>query len=152
MTIIVFIGAQGVGKTTYIYKILNVTKPTKPTKRPRMYEAVLNGHKIYIVDTPGHVEKVLDLYNEANRRFGVEFDLAVLMYDASSSETLRALIDAMPRIQFAKRRVLVANKRELASGTQPKEVGGVKVYYTSVLTDAREELLRPIVEVLHEET
>jgi len=151
MTIIVFIGVSGVGKTTYIYKILNVAKPPRPTKRPRMYETVLNGGKVYVVDTPGRVEKVVDLYNEAYERFGVEFDLAVLMYNATAPETLHALLDAAPRIRFARRKVLVANKRDLAGGVQSEEVGGMRVYYASALADTREELLRPIVENLYEE-
>jgi len=151
MTLIIFIGAQGVGKTTYIYRILNRVKPPKPTKRPRTYEAVINGRKVYIVDTPGRVEKAVDLYNEAYRRFGVEIDLAVLIYDAASPETLRALLDAVPRMQFAKRKVLVVNKRDLVDEIQAKEIGGMKVYYTSALVDAREELMRPIVKALYEE-
>jgi len=140
-----------VGKTTYIYRILGDVKRPKPTKRPRTYEAVINGHKVYLVDTPGHVEKIIDLYNEAYERFGVQFDLAVLMFDATAPEALRELADATTRMRFAKRKIFVANKRDLTGEGQIKEVGSAEVYYISTLADAREELLKPIVEILHEE-
>jgi len=146
---VVFIGSSKVGKTAYIYRILGVERQPRPTKSPRTYATAIRGIKVYIIDTPGSVEKVVDLYNEAAERFGVQFDLAVLMYDATLPETLRALIDVAPRIKFAKRRVFVANKRDLAGDAQ---ANGEKVYQTSATMDTREELLRPIIDILHEET
>jgi len=146
---IIFIGAPKVGKTTYIYRILGVERQPRPTKRPRTYATMIRGVRVYIIDTPGNVEKVVDLYNEAAERFGVQFDLAILMYDAASPETLHVLIGAVPRIKFAKRRVFVANKRDLAGDAQ---ANGEKVYQTSATMDTREELLRPIIDILYEET
>jgi len=151
VALIIFIGFSQVGKTTYIYRILDLKKRPKPTKRPRTYEAVINGHKVYLVDTPGHVEKVIDLYNEAYERFGVQFDLAVLMFDATAPEALRELADAAARMRFAKRKIFVANKRDLVGEGQIKEFSGAEVYHISALADTREELLKPIVEISHEE-
>ena len=156
---VVFLGVGGVGKTTYIYRLLGVSKRPAVTRRPRWYPLYADRAVIYLVDVPGQrAVEVAKGYYQAVRAYGVRVDLIVYMYSVVEPATLDALYEihewaaGVP----ASARVLVGNKRDLA-----EEVGfmvegdGVaaslnasRIYYTSALKDDAASLFRNIAENL----
>jgi GTPase SAR1 family protein len=43
----------GVGKTTYIYRLLGITKEPIVMRRPSVYQLATGDVRLYLVDTPG---------------------------------------------------------------------------------------------------
>jgi GTPase SAR1 family protein len=41
---VVFLGVGGVGKTTYIYRLLGITKEPRVTRRPGVYQLATGDH------------------------------------------------------------------------------------------------------------
>ncbi len=80
---VVFLGVGGVGKTTYVYRLLGITKVPRVTRRPGAHLLATEDVKLYLVDTPGqYAVEVARRYYEAVRTFGTRLDLIVYMYSA----------------------------------------------------------------------
>jgi len=152
-----FLGVGGVGKTTYIYRLLGLSKVPKVTKRPRFYELRIGDLELFLLDAPGqYAAEVAALYNEAVKTYGAQIDLVVYMYDVTDRRTLEELLHLAPLASYAPRRILIGNKRDLAEergtfvrGEEVAEaLGAVRVYYTSALKDDPNTLLHIILENL----
>jgi GTPase SAR1 family protein len=50
---VVFLGVGGVGRTTYIYRLLGITKEPIVMRRPSVYQLATGDVRLYLVDTPG---------------------------------------------------------------------------------------------------
>ncbi|RFA94164.1 Rab family GTPase [Pyrobaculum aerophilum] len=149
---VVFLGVGGVGKTTYIYKLLGISKTPQLTRRPRTYFTATELGRLFLVDIPGQrATEVAKAYYEAARSYGLRLDLAVYMYSVVEPETLDALWQIHEwtvRIPVA-RRILVGNKVDLAEELgvivegedAARGLGVFAVYYTSALKDEPTRLL-----------
>jgi len=146
-----------VGKTTYIYRLLGLSKVPKVTKRPRFYVLRVGDLELFLLDAPGqYAAEVAALYNEAVRMYGAQIDLVAYMYDVTDRRTLEELLQLAPLASYAPRKILIGNKRDLAEerGTfvrgeeAAKALGATRVYYTSALKDDPSTLLHIILENL----
>jgi GTPase SAR1 family protein len=156
---VVFLGVGGVGKTTYIYKLVGISKTPSLTKRPRTYFTATDLGRLFLVDIPGQrAVEVARAYYEAVKMYGLKLDLAVYMYSVAEPETFNALWSIHEwavRIPVG-RRILVGNKRDLSEevgvfveGEWAAEgLGAAAVYYTSALRDEPETLLKILFENL----
>ncbi|MEM0484938.1 MAG: GTPase domain-containing protein [Pyrobaculum sp.] len=156
---IVFLGIGGVGKTTYIYRLLWLARAPRVTRKPGVYELQYRGVELYIVDTPGqYAVEVARRYYEAIKTFGTKLDLIVYMYSAADPFTLYSLFDIE---QWVSRypphnKILIGNKRDLAEElgylVEGDDVaialGAKRLYYTSALKDDPAELLQHLVQNL----
>jgi hypothetical protein len=92
MRSVVFLGVGGVGKTTYIYKVLGLSKAPRVTRRPGFYPLPIGDLLLYLVDTPGqYAVEVARRYYDAVKTFGARIDLVVYVYSVVEPETLGAL-------------------------------------------------------------
>jgi len=146
-----------VGKTTYIYRLLGLSKEPRVTRRPRFYVLRVGDLELFLLDAPGQfAAEVAALYNEAVKTYGAQIDLIAYMYDVTDRRTLEELLQIAPLAGYAPRRILIGNKRDLAEerGTfvrgeeAAKALGAARVYYTSALKDDPNTLLHIILENL----
>jgi len=152
-----FLGVGGVGKTTYIYRLLGLSREPRVTRRPRFYVLRVGDLELFLLDAPGqYAIEVAALYNEAVRTYGAQIDLVAYMYDVTNRHTLEELLQLAPLASYAPRKILIGNKRDLAEerGTfvhgeeAAKALGTTHVYYTSALKDDPNTLLHIILENL----
>ncbi|MEM0483223.1 MAG: GTPase domain-containing protein [Pyrobaculum sp.] len=156
---VVFLGVGGVGKTTYIYKLVGISKTPSLTRRPRTYFTATELGRLFLVDIPGQrAVEVAKAYYEAVKAYGLRLDLAVYMYSVVEPETLDALWaihEWAARIPVG-RRIVVGNKMDLgeelgfmAEGDEvARDIGASGLYYTSALRDDPERLLMVLFENL----
>jgi len=146
-----------VGKTTYIYRLLGLSKVPKVTRRPQFYVLRVGDMELFLLDAPGqYAAEVVALYNEAVKTYGAQIDLIVYVYDVTDRRTLEELLQHAPLASYAPRKILIGNKRDLAEerGTfvrgeeAAKALGATRVYYTSALKDDQNTLLHIILENL----
>jgi len=156
---VVFLGLGGVGKTTYIYRVVGLSKTPRVTRRPDTYIFTSELYNLFLIDTPGQlVGEVVRRYYEAVVKYGVRIDLVVYMYSVVDPQTLEAIVEIdKAASRFIKGgKILVGNKRDLGKeigifvegDDVVKKVGASGVYYTSALKDDPETLLLHIVENL----
>jgi len=146
-----------VGKTTYIYRLLGLSREPRVTRRPQFYVLKVGDMELFLLDAPGqYAAEVVALYNEAVKTYGAQIDLVAYMYDVTDRRTLEELLQLAPLAGYAPRKILIGNKRDLAEerGTfvrgeeAAKALGAVRVYYTSALKDDPNTLLHIILENL----
>ncbi|ACB40179.1 Rab family GTPase [Pyrobaculum neutrophilum] len=156
---VVFMGIGGVGKTTYIYRVLGIAKAPRVTRKPGVYQITAGDTLLYLVDTPGqYAVEVAQRYYEAIKTFGTRIDLVVYVYSVVDPPTLQALweIENWVSRYPPHTKVLLGNKRDLAEEVgvftegddAATALGSVRLYYTSALKDEPEELLSHLVENL----
>jgi len=153
-----FLGVGGVGKTTYIYRLLGLSKEPRVTRRPRFYVLRVGDMELFLLDAPRqYAAEVVALYNEAVKKYAAQIDLVAYMYDLTAPHTLDDLFKIDARAAFAPRKILIGNKRDLAEElgiyTEGEEVakalGATRVYYASALKDDPSTLLHIILENLY---
>lgn len=153
------LGVGGVGKTTYIYRLLGLSLKPRVTLRPGIYRYYYGGYEMDVIDVPGQLAREVAL--NFSRMWSFYVDLMVYMYDATDPSTLRAIADIhtalMDRgLRPFKKAALIGNKRDLAEeiGTMIEgdemahAVGAQKIYYISALKDPPSELIKPILDSL----
>ncbi len=149
---VVLLGVGGVGKTTFVYRLLGLSATPHVTLRPGLYRLYFINGVVEILDVPGqHAEEVA---RHAARQMAQFFDKAVLMYDVTRADTLYALneiLDALCTYRTCltvREIVVVGNKRDLA-----EELGYMvenyilphPTYYVSAIKDPPEQLVKIIV-------
>ena len=154
-----FLGVGGVGKTTYIYSLLGITKEPRVTRRPGVYQLVTGDAELYLVDTPGqYAVEVARRYYEAIRTFGTRRDLIVYMYSVVDPASYHALRDIETWVSRypPHRKIVIGNKIDLAEELgymiEGKDavrwVNALRLYYVSALKDDPQRLFDIIIENL----
>jgi small GTP-binding protein len=156
---VVFLGVGGVGKTTYIYRLLGITKEPRVTRRPGVYQLATGGAELYLVDTPGqYAVEVARRYYEAVRTFGTRLDLIVYMYSVVDPASYHALWDIETWVSRypPHRKIVIGNKTDLAEELgymiegedAVRWVNALRLYYVSALKDDPQRLFDIIIENL----
>jgi GTPase SAR1 family protein len=147
------LGVGGMGKTTFVYRLLGASLSTRRTLRPGIYLLYLGGREAALIDVPGQaVEEVAR--NLAKVRTS-HADFMIYTYDVTDHETLykiAALHSILPNRGAPpfKRCIVVGNKMDLAeqtgvvveTGDVAAAVGAAWVYYISALRERRERLAK----------
>ncbi|CCC81381.1 Rab family GTPase [Thermoproteus tenax] len=153
------LGVGGVGKTTYIYRLLGLSLKPRITLRPGVYRYYYGDYEMDVIDVPGQLAREVAL--NFSRTWSFYVDLMVYMYDVTDPASLRAVAEIHSALLDAglkpfRKAVLVGNKRDLAEeiGTMiegdemAKAVGASRIYYVSALKDPPNELIKPVIENL----
>lgn len=151
------LGMGGVGKTTYVFRILGLSLKPRATLRPGIYRMYLKDKEVDFIDVPGQL--AIDVAKNFSKTWSFYVDLMVYMYDLTDQTTLYAIAELHSAlldrgISPYRRAVIVGNKRDLAEelgvfidGTEiAAAVGASRIYYISALRDNIEVLYRPIEE------
>jgi GTPase SAR1 family protein len=115
---VVLLGVGGVGKTTLVYRLMGLSSVPHATLRPGLYKLYLAGGAVELLDVPG--QHAMEVARHAARQMRQFFDRAVLMYDATRTETLYALGEILDALCVygscltAREVVVAGNKRDLA--------------------------------------
>jgi GTPase SAR1 family protein len=151
------LGVGGVGKTTYVFRLLGLSLKPRATLRPGIYRLYLRGKWVDFIDVPGQVA------TEVARNFAKAWtfyvDLMIYMYDLTDQSSLYAIAELHSAlldrgITPYRRVVLIGNKRDLAEelglfveGDEiANAVGAAKIYYMSALKDNIDILYKPLEE------
>lgn len=151
------LGVGGVGKTTYVFRLLGLSLKPRATLRPGIYRLYLGDKEIDFIDVPGQV--ATEVARNFSRAWSFYVDLMIYMYDLTDQSSLYAIAELHSAlldrgITPYRKVVLVGNKRDLAEelglfveGDEiAVAVGASKIYYISALKDNIEILYRPIEE------
>ncbi len=111
------LGVGGVGKTTYIFRTLNLTLKPRATLRPGIYRTYIGGKEVELIDVPGQL--AVEVARNFSKAWSFYVDLMIYMYDLTDQSTLYAIAELhsvlLDRgISPYHRVVLVGNKRDLA--------------------------------------
>jgi len=153
------LGVGGVGKTTYIYRLLGLSLRPRTTLRPGLYRLYLSDREIDLVDVPG--QAALEVARNFAQTWSFYVDLMIYVYNLTDQATLYAIAEIHSAlldrgIRPYKSAVLVGNKRDLAEelgifieGDEiATAIGAQKIYYISALKDDRSALYKPVEEGL----
>lgn len=151
------LGVGGVGKTTYVFRLLGLSLKPRVTLRPGIYRLHLGDREVDFIDVPGQV--AVEVARNFSRTWSFYVDLMIYMYDVTDQATLYAIAELHSAlldrgISPYRRVVLIGNKRDLAEelglfveGDEiATAVGASKIYYISALKDSVDVLYRPLVE------
>ncbi|MEM3964031.1 GTPase domain-containing protein [Pyrobaculum sp.] len=149
---VILIGVGGVGKTTLIWRLIGLSLTPAATRRPGVYRLFYEDKLYEIVDVPGQAAfEIAQAVASAPTLF---FDRALLVYDLTREDTLRALFDIMDALCLFKRCLsarevwVVGNKRDLAErygvvyDVDPASLGARRLEKISALYDPAYELAR----------
>ncbi|ABL88756.1 Miro domain protein [Pyrobaculum islandicum DSM 4184] len=149
------LGVGGVGKTTYIYRLIGVPVQPKTTLRPGIYRGVINSVVMCILDIPG--DSATEIAEALAKAWPFYLDLAIFMYDVTDVSTLYALLDIEKHLTSRlvkpyRRSVVIGNKIDLVKikglifkGDEVvKKLGACGVFYISALKDPYEKLVEPL--------
>ena len=151
------LGMGGVGKTTYVFRLLGLSLRPRTTLRPGIYRMYLKEKEVDFIDVPGQ------LASEVAKNFAKTWtfyvDLMIYMYDLTDQSSLYAIAELHSAlldrgINPYKKVVLIGNKRDLAEelgifieGDEiATAVGASKIYYISALKDNLDVLYLPLEE------
>ncbi|ABP51514.1 MULTISPECIES: Rab family GTPase [Pyrobaculum] len=151
------LGVGGVGKTTYVFRLLGLSLRPRTTLRPGIYRMYLKEKEVDFIDVPGQ------LASEVAKNFAKTWtfyvDLMIYMYDLTDQSSLYAIAELHSAlldrgINPYKKVVLIGNKRDLAEelgifieGDEiATAVGASKIYYISALKDNLDILYLPLEE------
>lgn len=147
--VVALLGAGGVGKTTFAYRVLGLSEVPVLTLRPSYYRIYIGDLEIDLIDVPG--QRVFEVAMKfASFKIPV-VDRLMYMYDVTSHESLYAIselhsIFADRGSEVAKEVVIVGNKMDLASEAGffieadeiAEAIGAREVYYISAVKDPPE--------------
>jgi len=151
------LGVGGVGKTTYVFRLLGLSIKPKATLRPGIYRMYLNDRELDFIDVPGQV--ATEVAKNFSKTWTFYVDLMIYMYDLTDQASLYAIAELHSAlldrgIAPYRKVVLVGNKRDLAEelglfveGDEiAAAVGAPKIYYISALKDGIDVLYKPLEE------
>jgi len=155
------LGVGGVGKTTYIYRLVGVPIQPKTTLRPGMYRTTIRETPVCILDVPGH--RAIEVADALARAWPYYLDLAIYMYDVTDAYTLQSLLDIEQHLRSKVVKpyrgcVVVGNKVDLAKERHTfitaedvaEALGALGVFYISALKDPYDKLIQPLKTSLEE--
>jgi GTPase SAR1 family protein len=146
------LGVGGVGKTTFVYRLMGLSAVPHVTMRPGLYKLYFVNGTVELLDVPD--QHAAEVARYAARQMHQFFDRAVLMYDVMRADTLYALSEILDSLCIyrtclsAREIVVVGNKRDLA-----EELGYMvensllphPTVYISALRDPPKELAKIVV-------
>ncbi|MFN3804033.1 MAG: Rab family GTPase [Pyrobaculum sp.] len=151
------LGIGGVGKTTYVFRLLGLSLRPRATLRPGIYRLYLKDREIDFIDVPGQL--AVDVARNFSRSWSFYVDLMIYMYDLTDQTTLYAIAELHSAlldrgITPYRKVVIVGNKKDLAEelgifidATEiATAVGASRIYYISAVRDNVEVLYKPIEE------
>jgi len=151
------LGVGGVGKTTYVFRLLGLSLKPRTTLRPGIYRLYLRDKEVDFIDVPGQV--VTEVARNFAKAWTFYVDLMIYMYDLTDQSSLYAIAELHSAlldrgITPYRRVVLIGNKRDLAEelglfveGDEiANAVGAAKIYYMSALKDNIDILYKPLEE------
>ncbi|MCU7786669.1 GTPase domain-containing protein [Pyrobaculum sp. 3827-6] len=151
------LGVGGVGKTTYVFRLLGLSIKPRATLRPGLYRMYLSDRELDFIDVPGQV--AVEVARNFSKAWTFYVDLMIYMYDLTDQASLYAIAELHSAlldrgISPYRKVVLVGNKRDLAEelglfveGDEiAAAVGAPKIYYISALKDNIEFLYKPLEE------
>jgi GTPase SAR1 family protein len=147
----VLLGVGGVGKTTFVYRLLGLSTTPHATLRPGLYRLYFINGTVELLDVPG--QHATEVAQHAARQMFQFFDKAVLMYDVTRADTLYALSEILDSLCIyrnclsAREIVVVGNKRDLAEGLGYMVENSLLPHltvYISALRDPPEKLVKII--------
>jgi len=148
---VILLGVGGVGKTTFVYRLMGLSIVPHATLRPGLYRLYFLNGTVELLDVPG--QHATEVAQHAAKQMTQFFDKAVLMYDMTRADTLYALNEILDAICIyksclsAKEILVVGNKRDLA-----EEFGYIvennilphPTVYISAIRDPPEKLIKII--------
>lgn len=150
--VVALLGVGGVGKTTFVYRILGLSIRPHVTRRPGIYTIYMSRRTYDIIDVPGQL--AVEVALNFAKMWTFYADRVIYMYDVTDRDTLYAIAEIHSAlldrgIRPFREVVIVGNKMDLAkvSGVFieadeiAKAVGAAKVYYISAYFDEPEQLL-----------
>jgi GTPase SAR1 family protein len=153
------LGVGGVGKTTYVFRLLGLFLKPRATLRPGIYRLYLRDKEVDFIDVPG--QAAAEVARNFAKTWTFYVDLMIYMYDLTDQSSLYAIAELHSAlldrgITPYRKVVLIGNKRDLAEelglfveGDEiAQAVGAAKIYYISALKDSIEVLFKPIEENL----
>jgi GTPase SAR1 family protein len=151
------LGVGGVGKTTYVFRLLGLSLKPRATLRPGIYRLYLRDKEVDFIDVPGQV--AAEVARNFAKTWTFYVDLMIYMYDLTDQSSLYAIAELHSAlldrgITPYRKVVLIGNKRDLAEelglfveGDEiAQAVGAAKIYYISALKDSIDVLFKPIEE------
>lgn len=151
------LGVGGVGKTTYVFRLLGLSLKPKATLRPGIYRLYLRDREIDFIDVPGQL--ATEVARNFSKAWTFYVDLMIYMYDVTDQSSLYAIAELHSAlldrgINPYKKVVIVGNKRDLAEelgifveGDEiATAVGAERIYYISALKDSVDVLYKPVEE------
>jgi GTPase SAR1 family protein len=156
---VAILGVGGVGKTTYVFRLLGLSLKPRATLRPGIYRLYLRDKEVDFIDVPGQV--AVEVARNFAKAWTFYVDLMIYMYDLTDQSSLYAIAELHSAlldrgITPYRKVVLIGNKRDLAEelglfveGDEiAQAVGAAKIYYISALKDNIDVLFKPIEENL----
>jgi GTPase SAR1 family protein len=151
------LGVGGVGKTTYVFRLLGLSLKPRATLRPGIYRLYLRDKEVDFIDVPGQV--AAEVARNFAKTWTFYVDLMIYMYDLTDQSSLYAIAELHSALLDRgvtpyRKVVLIGNKRDLAEELGlfvegddiANAVGAAKIYYISALKDSIDVLLKPIEE------
>ena len=151
------LGVGGVGKTTYVFRLLGLSLKPRATLRPGIYSLYLRDKEVDFIDVPGQV--AVEVARNFAKAWTFYVDLMIYMYDLTDQSSLYAIAELHSAlldrgITPYRKVVLIGNKRDLAEelglfveGNEiANAVGAAKIYYMSALKDNLDILYKPLEE------
>jgi GTPase SAR1 family protein len=146
---VVLLGVGGVGKTTFVYRLLGLSAAPPATLRPGLYRLYFASGAVELLDVPG--QHAVEVARHVARQMHLFFDKAVLMYDVTRADTLYALSEILDSLCVygtclaAREVAVVGNKRDLAEELGYAVENSILPHpttYISALRDPPEELAK----------
>jgi GTPase SAR1 family protein len=148
---VVLLGVGGVGKTTFVYRLLGLSTMPHATLRPGLYRLYFINGTVELLDVPG--QHAAEVAQQAARQMRQFFDRAVLMYDVTRADSLYALTEILDSLCIfsnclsAREILVVGNKRDLAEEFGYMVENSILPHpttYISALRDPPENLVKII--------
>ena len=158
--VVLLLGVGGVGKTTLIFRLLDVRADPNATPVVGVYKLFLSeGPDIIIIDVPG--QKVHEIVERVVPLWDFPLDLVIYMFDMSDPLTARELLELKRALDGIgvpkyKRAILIGNKldvsEEIGVSLDPEELGRElsvdRVYQLSLIREDPVRILNIILENL----
>jgi len=151
------LGVGGVGKTTFVYRLLGLSLRPRVTLRPGVYRMFLGDREINLIDVPGQM--ATEVAKNFARMWTFNVDLMIYMYDLTDHQTLHAIAEIHSALldrgfRPYRNAILIGNKRDLAEecgifieGDEiASAIDAKRIYYISAQKDEIKKLVKIIEE------
>jgi GTPase SAR1 family protein len=85
------LGVGGVGKTTYVFRLLGLFLKPRATLRPGIYRLYLRDKEVDFIDVPG--QAAIEVARNFAKTWTFYVDLMIYMYDLTDQSSLYAIAE-----------------------------------------------------------